>query len=144
MPAYAQHIYSVLDIWRTCAQLSCNLCRTNLHRACGEHKVHRFHGFTYIWSFHTRFIKQAFGESYHHNHLRAHPFLNLYLDIQSTIMNVDLVQTLSLFSLDMIQKTYCKPNEQLFSMGDHAIATYVIKHIEGENSTKMTPKQATQ
>ena len=36
-------------------------------------------------------------------------------------MNVDLVQTLSLFSLDIIQKTYCKPNEQLFPMGDHAI-----------------------
>ena len=50
-------------------------------------------------------------------------------------MNVDLVQTLSFFSLDMIQKTYCT-NEQLFHMGDHAIATYVLKHIEGENSTK--------
>ena len=60
-------------------------------------------------------------------HLRAHPCLNLYLNIQSTIMNVDLVQTISLFSLDMIQKMYCKPNEQLFPMGDHAIATYVIK-----------------
>ena len=48
--------------------------------------------------------------------------------------------------LYMIQKTYCKPNEQLFPMGDHAIATYVIRHIhvEGENSTKLTPKQATQ
>ena len=74
--------------------------------------------------------KQAFDESYHHYNLRAHPCLNLYLNIQSTIMNVDLVQTLSLFSLDMIQKTYCKPNEQLFPMGDHAIATFVIKHIE--------------
>ena len=96
----------------------------------------------YIWSFHTGFIKQAFGKSYHHYHLRAHPCLNLYLNIQSTIMNADLVQTLSLFSLDMIQKTYyCKPNEQLFPMGDHAIAIYVIKHIEGENSTKMTPNK---
>ena len=51
-------------------------------------------------------------------------------------MNVDVVQTLSLFSFDMIQKTYWKPNEQLFSMGDHVIATCVIKHIEGENSTE--------
>ena len=59
-------------------------------------------------------------------------------------MNVNLVQTLSLFSLDMIQKLHCKPNEQLFPMDDDAIATYVIKHIEGENSTKMTPKQAAQ
>ena len=116
---------------------------TYARRAWSEHEVHRFHGFTYIWSFHTRFIKQVFGESYHNYHLRAHLCLNLYLNIQSTIMNVDLVQTL-LFSLDVVQKTYCKSNEQLFPMGDHAIATYVVKHIEGENSTKMTPKQATQ
>ena len=131
MPAYAQRIYSVLDVWRTYAQRSFHLCRTYARRAWSEHEVHnevhRFNGFTYIWSFYTRFIKQAFGESYHHYHLCAHPCLNLYLNIQSTIMNVDLVQTLSLFSLDMIQKTYCKPNEQLFPMGDHAIATYVIK-----------------
>ena len=127
MPAYAQCIYSVLGVLRTYAQCSCNLCRTYAPRAWSEHEVHRFHGFTYIWSFHMGFIKQAFGESYHHYHLRAHHCLNLYLNIQSTIMNVDLVQTLSLFSLDMIQKTYCKPNEQLFPMGDHAIATYVIK-----------------
>ena len=26
-------------------------------------------------------------------------------------------------------------------MGDHAIDTYVIKYIEGENSAKMTPKK---
>ena len=75
-----------------------------------------------------RFIRDLSNKpsvSHHHYHLRAHPCLNLYLNIQSTIMNVDLVQTL--FSLDMIQKTYCKPNEQLFPMGDHATATYVIK-----------------
>ena len=72
------------------------------------------------------FIKQAFSESYHHYHLRAHPCLNLYLNIQSTIMNVDLVQTLSLFSLDMIQK-HIVNRMSIFSMGDHANATYVIK-----------------
>ena len=137
MPAYAQRIYSVLGVLRTYAQSSCNLCRTYARRAWSEHEVNRFHGFTYIWSFHMRFIKQAFGESYHHHHLRAHHCLNLYLNLQSTIMNVYLVQTLSLFSLDMIQKTFCKPNEQLFPMGDHAIATYVKKkHIEGETVQK--------
>ena len=50
-----------------------------------------------------RFIRD-FGESYHHYHLRAHPCLNLYRNIQSTIMNVYLAQTI-LFSLDMVQKT---------------------------------------
>ena len=43
-------------------QRSCNLCRTYAQRAWSEHEVHRFHGFKYIWSFHTRFNKQAFGE----------------------------------------------------------------------------------
>ena len=80
-------------------QRPCNSCRTYARRVWSEHEVHRFHGFKYIWSFHTRFIKQAFGESYHPYHLHAHPCLNLYLNIQSTIMNVALVQTLLLAHL---------------------------------------------
>ena len=39
--------------------------------------------------------------------------ISIDLNIQSIIITVALVQTL-LFSLDMVQKTYSKPNEQLF------------------------------
>ena len=58
----------------------------------------------------------------------AHPCLNLYLNIQSTIMNGPCSDSIIIFSwLGMIQKTYCKPNEQLFPMSYRDIATYVIK-----------------
>ena len=47
-----------------------------------------------------RLIKQAFGESYHPYNMHTHPCINLYLIIQSTIMNVALVQTLLLAHLN--------------------------------------------
>ena len=112
--AYASACQCMLSIsiaFLTYEGLTCNILLTYARRVWSEQEVHLFHVFKYIWSFHTRFIKQAFGESYHPYHLHAHPCL--YLNMQSTIINVALVQTL-LFSLDMVQKTYCKPNEQLF------------------------------
>ena len=39
------------------------------------------------------FIKLAFGDSYHPYNLHAFPCVNLYRNIQSTIMNVALVKT---------------------------------------------------
>ena len=42
-------------------------------------------------SFHRRFIKLAFGDSYHPYNLHARHCVNLYRNIQSTIMNVALV-----------------------------------------------------
>ena len=109
--AYAsacQRMLSISIAFLTYEGLTCNVLVTYAERMPGvfgaSMKFIDFMASNISGRFIRDFIKKIFGESYHPYHLHAHPCL--YLSIQSTIMNVALVQTL-LFSLDMVQKIYC-------------------------------------
>ena len=89
----------------------------------------------------------AFGESYHPYNMHTHPCINLYLIIQSTIMNVALVQTVYYFLLTWYRKHIVNQTGSPFPYGEHAIANYVIKthgrlkQFENDTKTSKTVNQ---